>query len=350
MLTRNPFPFALLLISVFSGSCARMGAPPGGPEDIEPPRVSMVVPAPDSTGISVNAEVEITFSEKVRKPEAERLIGLSPPAGRLYFKWKANRLRIRPERPLRENMTYRLRVKPGLTDLHRVKNDSSFISYFATGRHFSPGRIEGTVAYRDTLIEEALVFATSLEDSTLVFDSRTDSAGGYFLPYLPYGKYRLRAFRDKNRNAAFDYTREEGADSLVNLIFDPLKINFQLVLGDTTAPFLGSVLTPDSLTAVLTFDDELDSVRGISQAEIVLRTPDSLGQAVVIDSVRIDTTDRRRIILHLAGPLTAGQSYHVRARGILNAAGLAPLPGRDSRGFRYEPARKEDKPGRGRRR
>ena len=333
-----------LLLLLLGGSCARMGAPPGGPEDTEPPRVAMVMPAPDSTGIPADAEIEIAFSEKVKKPEAERLIDLSPPAGRLYFKWKANRVRIRSQRRFRQNLTYRLTIQPGLTDLHRVRNDSSFTSYFATGRHFAPGRIEGTVSYKDTLMAQALLFAVSIEDTTLVFDTETDSAGSYLFPYLPYGEYRLRAFRDKNRNAAFDYTREEGADSLVSLIFDPLKINFQLVLADTTAPFIGSVSTPDSLTVALTFDDPLDSARGIDEAEIVLRTPDSLGRVVDIDSVCLDTTDRRKVILHLAVPLVAGQSYHVRASGVVNSAGLTVLPGRNSRNFRHEPAPGTGKP------
>ena len=349
MFSRNSVVVHGLIVLVLGGSCARMGTPPGGPEDTEPPRVVTVVPAPDSTGVQAEAEIEITFSEKVRKLEAERLISLSPSAGRLYFKWKGNRIRLRPEDRFRQNLTYRLTIEPGLTDLHRVRNDSSFTSYFSTGRHFAPGRIEGTVFYRDTLVVEALVYATSLADTALVFDSRTDSAGSYLFPYLPYGEYRLMAFRDRDRNERFNYTREEGADSLVNLIFDPLKINFQLVLADTTAPFLGSVSTPDSLTVVLAFDDMLDSARGIAEAEIVLRTPDSLGQAVGIDSVRIDTTDRRKVLLHLSVPLVAGQSYHVRALGVVNAAGLTPLPGRDSRGFRYEPALETDKPGRERR-
>ncbi|MFC1614125.1 Ig-like domain-containing domain [Gemmatimonadota bacterium] len=349
--------FRLTLVTVFGFttlalclSCARMGAPPGGPEDTEPPRVAAVVPSPDSTGVRPDVEIEITFSEKVKKQEAERLIEISPSAGRLYYNWKGNRVSVRPERRLRDNMTYCLTVKPGLVDLHRVKMDTVFFCYFATGPHFSPGRIEGTVSYRDTLAKEALVFAASLGDTTLLFSSSTDSAGSYLFPYLPYGEYRMDVFQDRNRNGSFDYTREEGADSLVKLIFDPLKIDFRLVLSDTTAPFPGRVSTPDSLTVVLAFDDMLDSARGISEAEIVLRTPDSLGTFVVIDSAVIDSSDRRRVILHLAAPLVEGQSYYIRAGGVVNNVGLASRPGRDSRSFRYEPSPGGNRPAKGRQR
>ncbi|MEA2063140.1 MAG: hypothetical protein U9P14_05540, partial [Gemmatimonadota bacterium] len=287
------------------------------------------------------------FSEKVSKQAAEKLISLSPPAGRLFFKWKGSRVRIGPERGLREDITYRLMVGPGLTDFHRVKSDSTFTSFFATGSHFSPGRIGGTVSCRDTLVEGALLFAASLADTSLVFDCRTDSAGYYRFSYLPYGRFRLLAFRDRNRNSRFDFTREEGTDSVAGLVFEPLEINFQLVMGDTTAPFIGSVSTPDSVTVELVFDDMLDSLRGILDAEIVLRTPDSLGELITIDSVRTDSTDRRSVLLHLARPLVDGNSYHVRARRVVNAVGLTIRPGRDSRAFRYEQASGE--PGRGRR-
>ncbi|MBN2288513.1 MAG: Ig-like domain-containing protein, partial [Candidatus Glassbacteria bacterium] len=282
MSLRSLAVISALWLPVLGLSCARMGPPPGGPVDTERPRVAVVVPAPDSTGVGTDAEIEIVFSEKVNKQDAERLVKLSPPAGRLYFRWKGARVRVRPEPGLRQEMTYRLRVEPGLTDLHRVKNDSAFTSYFATGLHFSPGRIEGTVSCRDTLVADALLYAAAVEDTTLVFETASDSAGRYFFAYLPYGQYRLSAFRDRNRNGRYDYTREEGADSLADLIFDPLKINFRLELGDTTAPFPGSVSTPDSLTVELVFDDMLDSLRGISGAAFELRTPDSLGREMAV--------------------------------------------------------------------
>ncbi|MEA2062328.1 MAG: Ig-like domain-containing protein, partial [Gemmatimonadota bacterium] len=112
----------LMATLALAAACARMGAPPGGPVDTEPPRVAAVCPAPDSTGVAPGAGIEITFSEKVSKQVAEKLISLSPPAGRLFFKWKGSRVRIGPESGLREDITYRLMVGPGLTDLHRVKN------------------------------------------------------------------------------------------------------------------------------------------------------------------------------------------------------------------------------------
>ncbi|HUU27269.1 MAG TPA: Ig-like domain-containing protein [archaeon] len=325
------------LLVIFPISCARMAVPPGGPEDIEPPRVASVTPATDSTGVAVDTKLKIEFTEKVRKEQVERLVKLSPSAGRLFFKWDGRRLQVKPERPLRYEITYSLCVQPGLTDLHRVKSAERFISYFSTGSTFSPGRIEGQVSWRDSLMAGAVLFASSLGDTSLVFDTETDSTGKYLFPYLPLGTYRLLTFRDLNRNSQLDFTREAGADSVVDLIFEPLKINFQLVLADTTPPFLGSVLTPDSVTVILAFDDLLDSVRGIAEAAFELKTPDSLGAGLAIDSVFLDSTDRRRLVLKLGSPLVPESSYYVASSGVVNEAGLSVLPGRGNRTFRYRP-------------
>lgn len=326
---------AFTAVFLIVSSCARMGLPPGGPEDTEPPRVESVTPAPDSTGVGLDTELELIFSEKVRREQAEPLVKLNPGAGRLYFKWDGRAVRVRTEKDFRPALTYRLRVEPGLTDIHRVKSEQRFESFFSTGKAFSPGRISGTVQVRDSLVIEGKLRAVSQQDTTLVFEAESDSSGAYLLPYLPLGSYRLEAFRDLNRNNRFDYTREEGADTLAELVFEPLTINFTLQLADTTAPVLKSVETPDSLTIVLVFDDRCDSARGIAGAEFELRTPDSLGTQLAVDSTFLDSADTRRVILKPAGLLVPESSYHVRVTGIVNEAGLEIK--HQAKSFRYRP-------------
>ena len=316
-------------------SCARMGLPPGGPEDTEPPSVESITPAADGTGVALDTEIELVFSEKVRREQAEPLVKLSPEAGRLYFKWDGRALRVRPENNLRPDVTYRVSVEPGLIDLHRVKNEKRQESFFSTGRVFSPGRISGTIRVSDSLVIEGRLRAVAQQDTTLVFFSESDSSGTYLLPYIPLGSYRVEAFRDLNRNNRFDYTREEGADTLAELDVEPLTIDFALQLADTTASVLKSVETPDSLTIVLVFDDMCDSVQGIAAAGFELRTPDSLGAELAVDSTFLDSADPRRVILKPTVPLVAESRYHVRVTGIVNQAELESED--QAKSFRYRP-------------
>ena len=297
--------------------------------------MASVIPAQDSAGVSVETKLKVVFTEKVRRDQAERLIILSPSSGRLFFNWQGKAVELKPEKLLRPEITYRISVEPGLADLHGVKSEKRFVSFFSTGKTFSPGRIEGIVAWRDSLIAGARLTARNLIDTTLSFTAETDSGGSYLFPYLPFGAYRIESYRDRNRNGRFDFTREEGADSLVALVFEPLKINFKLILADTTAPFLASVETPDSVTVILSFDDRLHPAQGIAKAGFELRTPDSVGQVLSIDTVYLDSTDSRRVILHPSRPLMPETSYYVAASGIVNEAGLEMLPGRAKKVFRY---------------
>ncbi len=335
-MTRKKIIALLLLVSL--AACARMGSPPGGPEDLQPPRVAEVLPRSDSTGVGLKPELILAFSEKVQKEQAQMLVELSPDPGRLYFSWDGPRLRVTPADSLRPDLTYRLRVRPGVTDMHRVKADSSFVSYFSTGAEFDAGEISGTVTHADSGVFGAVVRAAWMKDTTLVYDTYTDSSGAYRLPYLRTGGYHLLAFRDANSNGSFDYTREPGATATASLIFEPAKVDFTIEAADTTAPVFRSVEAADSLTVRLVFDDPLDSLQAFAPDSFSLRSPDSTGAAQAVDSVALDKLDSKRILLYPAGKLVGGQSYHVTARSVKNRAGLILIEA--SRSFTFKPAKR----------
>ncbi len=318
-------------------ACARMGAPPGGPEDTQPPRVAEVAPHTDSANVPLKPELTLTFSEKVRKEQAQMLVQLSPDPGRLYFSWDGPRLKITTQDSLRPDVTYRLRVRPGVTDMHRVRADSSFVSYFSTGGQLDAGEISGTVTHADSGVFGAVVRAAWMKDTTLVYDTYTDSSGAYRLPYLRGGGYHLLAYRDANRNGAYDYTREPGAGSTVSIIFEPAQVDLAIETADTTAPILRSAGATDSLSVRLTFDDPLDSLQTFAPDSFTLRTPDSTGALLPVDSVVADKADVKRILLYPAELLIDGQSYHITVRSIKNRAGLILKSA--SRPFTVRPAK-----------
>ena len=332
-----------LLLAVGAG-CARMGAPQGGPEDKDPPRIEAVSPTPDSTGVPQATRVRLVFSEDVQRQEAERLISLAPYRGRLFFEWEGSTVKLRPAEPLKADITWRVRIGPGLTDMHRVKSDSSFSSYFSTGTRFSPGRITGMVTYRDSLVREVLLRAVPAADTSLAFEVSSDSTGRYVLPYLPLGEFSLSAFRDRNRNNRFDYTRDEGADTVLSLGPEPLQIDFRLILADTTAPSIVSVTVPDSLSLALAFDDLIDSAQAFTPDMFELRRGDSTGIVVEVSSAALDSADHHRVILHLSEPLVTEERYWLRVREVVNEAGMEIRSGRGSRTFTRNKARAPPKP------
>ena len=338
---------SLFLLATLA-ACARMGAPPGGPVDTQPPSVVSVAPHSDSAGVPLRPEIMLTFSEKVQKEQAQMLVELSPDPGRLLFNWDGSTLKLTTRDSLRPDVTYRLRVRPGVTDIHRVTADSSFVSYFATGGRFDAGEITGTVTLADSGVYGAVVRAAWMKDTTLVYDTYTDSSGAYRLPYLRTGGYHLLAFSDLNRNGEFEFTREPGAVSAVSVIFEPAEVDFALEIADTTAPVFRSAEAVDSLTVRLVFDDQLDTLQLFSPDSFSLRTPDSTGSLLAVDSVASDAKDRTRLLLYPAEPLVAEQSYHLTASGISNRAGLELQ--KSSRRFTFTPAKQSGGGGSGRQR
>jgi len=328
---------------LFFAACARMGAPPGGPEDKQPPRVAEVAPHTDSAHVPLNLELVLAFSEKVQKEQAQLLVELSPNPGRLYFNWDGPRLSIMAQDSLRPDVTYRVRVRPGVTDMHRVKADSSFVSYFSTGSEFDAGEISGTVTLADSGVFGAVIRAAWMKDTTLVYDTYTDSSGAYRLPYLRTGGYHLLAFRDANRNGSFDYTREPGAESTTSVIFEPSKVDFTIETADTTAPVFRSAEVADSLTVRLVFDDPLDSLQTFAPDSFTLRSPDSSAAALAVDSVSLDKADNKRILLYPAKKLVEAQNYHITVRSVKNHAGL--ILSSASRSFTFKPAKQARKSG-----
>lgn len=305
-----------------------------------------VVPSPDSTGVDRGSRITVTFSESVRRPEAERLLRLNPSAGRLFFEWQGRMVTIRPSDSLRADITYRLSLEPGLSDMHKVKAVTGYESWFSTGAQFSPGRITGQVLHRDSLVIGALVSATLTADTSVVFDCRSDSSGRYSLPYLPFGRYHIRVFHDRNRNSRFDYTRDESADSLVDVTAEPLETVLRLSLADTTSPVLLTVSVIDSLSLNLAFDDYLDSLALFDTDAFTLRESDSLGREIKVTGASLDSTDHHRLLLTLYEPLFTERKYWIRPAPVVNEAGLRLQQEKSAKEFTFKKETAPEKGGR----
>ena len=76
-------------------NCAKMGAPPGGPEDKTAPSVLSVYPESNSTKVVKDNVISIEFSEKMDRESIADAIFITPRIeGEIKYKWKKNRLNI----------------------------------------------------------------------------------------------------------------------------------------------------------------------------------------------------------------------------------------------------------------
>ena len=80
---------------IFLTGCAKIVAPPGGPEDKTAPGIVASFPASGSINVPPDNLITIMFSEKIVRPENDRAIFISPrPDLTPQVSWKSDRVII----------------------------------------------------------------------------------------------------------------------------------------------------------------------------------------------------------------------------------------------------------------
>jgi len=320
---------------LLAAGCASPGMPPGGPPDVEAPRLVGV--APDSGRVSVTPRsVVFRFDEVVSEtpPGAATLAGLfviSPQHGTPVVSWEREEISVRPRRGWRPNMVYSVTMLPGLADLRGNVRKDGAVTLFATGSVFPPTAITG-VLYdwaAGTPVASGLVQAIT-RDST-IYIGYSDSSGAFTLPHLPPAAYELKGVVDGNRNRALD--PREPWDTVTVVLADTARVELFAFVHDSIGPRIETLSAADSVTLRVRFDVPVDARTPLDPAWMRVLGPDSLPLAVasvsLLEAAPPDTAARApeppstmtrprpytEVLVTLAAPLQPGATYTVRADG-----------------------------------
>jgi hypothetical protein len=355
-----------------------MAAPPGGPEDHEPPEVVAVVPESGAVNFKRRV-VEFRFDEVITDrgtgaAALGQLVLISPRDGAPRVSYRRDAIAVRPRSGWRANTAYTVTLLPGAADLRGNASKSRRTVVLSTGAAVPPFALRGRVF--DWMAErpapQAWVEAVSRPDS-VVYVAVADSNGAFTVGPLPDGAYTLRAFIDQNNNRGLDRGEawdsvparppRAGVETTVELLVAPR---------DTIPPRISGVSLVDTVTLMVEFDRPLDVAQTIAPALFAVARADSTPLAVReavprrdferrqeaararadsarADTARVDTvraarpraarpelvrgpeTARRpsrsppvqQVVLRVAAPLVAGASYRVTASGVRNLLGRA---------------------------
>jgi len=221
-------------------SCATVVAPPGGPEDKLPPRVSGTSLAPKSINQSTNLDLTLQFDEWIVQKPPNGAVAISPPiSGRLRVKAEGDKLRIYSTEPLDSNTTYTLTVTNAIRDLRGNPLEKSFQILFSTGNFLDSLEADFSVFLQDSLTKKKKFpviafypigkvrankrYLEKFRDSTLTAETdtvpnitreipqyiaQTDSLGKGTLQGMQAGLYLTAAFLDENNNQKLDVDGE----------------------------------------------------------------------------------------------------------------------------------------------
>jgi Bacterial Ig-like domain len=271
-------------------ACARVQAPPGGPTDKAPPRLTST--HPDSLAVlpGFDDDVEFRFDEVISEGSSpnfgtgtgdlEKLILLSPSAEVPSVHWKRSRIRVRPKEGWRPNRVYRVELLPGVADLASNRSKNGRVITFTTGAPLPTatlrGRLVDWTTRRPATVGRGVIEAILLPDS-LGYRTSIDSTGRFVLDPIPPGEYLVYGVLDQNGDnrrqprEAFDSVRvERGRDSVGEI---------WAFRHDTTGIRAFTAAPNDSISLVLTFPQPVNPYQRLP--------PDSLEVRILPDSTRV---------------------------------------------------------------
>lgn len=258
-----------------------MGAPPGGPEDAEPPKLLRV--RPDTNAVNVRAGgVTFEFDEVVSErpqgvPDLAGLFLISPSAGDPRVSWRRKTLSVSPRGGFRPGTTYTVRMLIGLTDLEGNIDSAGKVLVFSTGPTIASGHLRGAVfdwpsekPGAQALIE---AFPVPTARDSVRYLALADSVGRYDLANVPPGRYLLRGSIDANKNRLLD--PRELYDTITVTLTDSLRHEILAFVHDTVGSGIQTVTVADSMTLRVTMDRALDTSFVLDTTHFTLKRADS---------------------------------------------------------------------------
>ncbi|CAN5682240.1 hypothetical protein BH23GEM6_BH23GEM6_04700 [soil metagenome] len=360
---------SILALSIGAG-CAHVEPPRGGPEDQEPPQ--LLVSRPDSLAVVPNltTPVVLLFDERISERGIEAAVMVSPRTSMVRIDHRRDELRVSLRDGWVQGVVYHITVLPEIQDLFGNRRTEPISFVFSTGPPIPDTRISGRVTDRITGRNEAgvRVEAIRLADS-LVYAAPTDSAGRFEMSRVPEGEYRMRAYRDMNRDRALDPFEPRDSALVTITEADAATVSLSLLLPDTTPPQLGSVRAVNENIEVQ-FDDHLDPDQTFTAGQVTIRAPDGtllpiaeVGVGALEAQVREGTPGQtpaptqpprvpvspaalilpsQTLMIRLGDgtALQPGLEYRVSIRGVRNVNGLS----NDAEGTFTAPPRAEESP------
>lgn len=277
-LGRGLYPFRGLILTIailgaLINGCAKVGSPPGGPEDKSAPTLLGSSPTAGAIRVGALNEFVAYFSEAIESRGLENQLFISPrPLEFPAIKVRGDKLVLSFADTLAEGQTYVVTLGSGIRDLHGNQLGSSVSVAFSRGESIAGGSVAGFITDNDAPANGVTVglFRGFLPETFGDMDSLypdyvtlSGQDGSFALDYLPDDSYFLLAFLDRDRNKLFRYGSERYAlttqEIVVNAAVKKLdtlsgalsNLEARLQESDTSQVIiLGATTTSDNLVRV----------------------------------------------------------------------------------------------------
>jgi hypothetical protein len=262
---------AVALLALGSGAgCAHVEPPRGGSDMRDTLRLAAVRPDTLAVVPGLTGPAVFQFERRLSERGLDDAVMVSPRTSPVVVGHRGSELRVALREGWAPGTIYQITVLPGIQDLWNNRLDTEVSLVFSTGPAIPDTQLEGRAIDRITGRPEVgiRVEAVRAADS-LVYAARTDSAGVFVLSRIPEGEYRVRAFRDVNRNRALDPFEPRDTALAAVVAPDTVTLALSVVMPDTTPPRVASARVQQG-NVEIQFDDFLDPDQPLSPAQVTL--------------------------------------------------------------------------------
>lgn len=279
---------AVLALAAAAG-CAHVEAPRGGPDVREPLVLAAVQPDSLQVVPGLRGPVVFEFGARLSERGLDDAVMVSPRTSSVVVSHRGRQLRVSLRGGWEPGQIYQVTVTPTIQDLWSNRLEQRLTHVFSTGPAIPETRLVGEALDRITGRPEVDIRVEAIRGAdSLVYATRTDSAGAFVFTHIPEGDYRVRAFRDVNRNRELDpFEARDTADARVTTA-DTAAARLSVVTPDTTPPQVASARLAQGLLEVL-FDDHLDPAQPLDPAQV--QVSDSLGTPVPVRRLAVGSLE-----------------------------------------------------------
>jgi hypothetical protein len=258
---------------LLAAACAHIEAPLGGPEMRDP--LGVVDVEPDSLRVvpGLRGPVVFEFERRLSERGLDDAVLVSPRTSMVVVGHRGRQLRVSLRDGWQPGQIYQITVLPAVQDLWNNRLNETVTHIFSTGPEIPDTRLVGRARDRITGRPEVDIRVEAIRaPDSLVYATRTDSAGAFVFARIPEGQYQVRAYRDLNRNRMLDPFEPRDTAPAQLAAADPVEVRLSVVMPDTTPPVVTEVQFARQIIQVQ-FDDYIDPEQALSPAQVQITDP-----------------------------------------------------------------------------
>lgn len=212
MIKKHSIFFAVAIASIFyttviffSGGCAQIGMPIGGPKDSLPPVLMQASPSNHAVNFKAN-KITLVFDEYIQLDNPLQNVIVSPlPKKTPFIDFKLKTITVKLFDTLRPNTTYSIQFGKSIRDLNENNPLTGFDYVFSTGNYIDSLQLGGTVMLAESGTVDSTLTVTlyaDLRDSAVYkqkpdYIAKLNKEGQFLFKNLSPGNYALFAIKDE---------------------------------------------------------------------------------------------------------------------------------------------------------